>query len=460
MVSIKASYVVTPKEETPKGLFCLSESDQIWRWSHTATIYVYNNNNNDVNMNVDELVQRMRDSLSHLLVHYYPLCGRLSWTEGGRLQMDCNTKGVILIQAESTKSIDEYGEFSPNDDAIKELIPNLDYSKPIEDIPLFLAQVTKFHGDGNAIAIATAISHTMSDGVSRTQFNNSWAKLARGGALGPDELPFIDRMVFTSSSLPALRRFDHPEFKPPPLILGRTDNIEEQKKSRREARFKLTAEQVQKLKQKAHIGGDSESMQRPVSRFEAIGAHIWRCACMARGLDKSQPTLAKTMVNVRNKVNPPLPKNYFGNAIASTVTSTCCVGDIISEPLGYTAKKIREAVERVSNDEYIRSQLEHIAEVQDGMDSIRTQFLEKGEYKANASFYGNPNIVLGSWTHFPVYETDFGWGKPNYFGPTYVSPFDMGIVAPSPDGDDGSVLVLLCFQIEHMDKFIKHFWDI
>ncbi|MED6146970.1 hypothetical protein PIB30_039745 [Stylosanthes scabra] len=136
MVSIKASNVVTPKEETPKGLFCLSESDQIWRWSHSTTIYVYNNNNNG---NVNELVQRMRDSLSHILVHYYPLCGRLNWTEGGRLKMDCNAKGAILLQAESKKTIAEYGDFSPNDDAIKELIPNLDYSQPIEDIPLLLA---------------------------------------------------------------------------------------------------------------------------------------------------------------------------------------------------------------------------------------------------------------------------------------------------------------------------------
>ncbi|MED6133054.1 hypothetical protein PIB30_024733 [Stylosanthes scabra] len=454
MVSIKASYVVAPKDETPKGHFFLSESDQICRWSHSTTIYVYHNKNN---LNVNELVQRMKESLSHILVHYYPLCGRLYWTQGGRLKMDCNGKGAMLLQAESTKSMDEYGDFSPNDDNIKELIPNLDYSQPIQDLPLFLAQVTKFHGGGNDVAIGIALSHPMSDGVSSIQFINSWAKLTRGDALGPDEFPFLDRMVFTASSLPALRRFDHPEFKRPPIVLGRTDNIEEQKKKTRATTLKLRAEQVQKLRQKANIG-DSESKQRPVSRFEAIGAHIWRCACMAREHDKNQPTLAKTVVDVRSKVNPPLPKNYFGNALASTVTSTCCVGDIISEPLGYTAKKIREAVERVSNDEYIRSQLEYVAG-QEGMDTIRTPFLEKGVYNANVSFYGNPNIFLISWTRMPFYEADFGWGKPDYFGPTGVSPFDIGIVAPSPD-EDGSDIVLLCFQIEHMQNFIKHFWDI
>ncbi|MED6216526.1 hypothetical protein PIB30_008511 [Stylosanthes scabra] len=454
MVSIIASYVVIPKEETPKSLFFLSENDQMWRWSHATTIYVYNNNNNNVNVN--ELVQRMRESLSHILVHYYPLCGRLNWTEGGRLRMDCNAKGAILLQAQSTKSIHEYGDFSPNDDNIKELIPKLDYSQPIDDMPLFLAQVTKFHGDGNAFAIGIAISHTMSDGVSSIHFINSWAKLTRGDTLDPNELPFLDRTVFTASSLPALRCFDHPEFNPPPLILGRTDNIEEQKKKTRATMLKLTAKQVQELKQNATIGY-SESHQRPYSRFEAIGAHIWRCACKAREQDKNQPTLAKTVVDIRNKVNPPLPKNYFGNALANTVTSTCCVGDIISKPLGYAAKKIREAVERVSNDKYIRSQLQFVAR-QERMDMIRTQFFERGEYRANLSFFGNPNITLGSWMRMPVYEADFGWGKPDYFGPAYVSPFDIGIVTLSPEGD-GSIVVLLCFQIEHMHNFIKHFWD-
>ncbi|MED6133057.1 hypothetical protein PIB30_024736 [Stylosanthes scabra] len=452
MATIIASHVVTPKEETPKGLFCLTESDQINRWSHITTIYVYKNNNN---VNVNELVQRMRDSLSQILVHYYPLSGRLNWTKCGRLQMDCNAKGAILIQAESKKTMAEYGDFSPNDDAIKELIPKLDISQPIEELPLFLVQVTKFHGDGNDIAIAITISHAISDGISSIHFINSWAKLTRGDSLDPNELPFLDRMVFTSCSLPALQRFDHPEFNPPPLILGRTDSSEEQKKKTRFEFLKLTAEQVHKLKQRANTGYSGESQERAYSRFEAIGAHIWRCACMARELDTNQPTLVKTVVDVRNKVNPPLPKNYFGNGLVTAVTATCCVGDMISEPVSYGAKRIREAVERVSNDEYIRSQLEFVAR-QETMDMLRTESLE--ECRADYFFPGNPNIVLGCWLHLPFYEADFGWGKPYHFGPTIVPHIDLGILAPTPDAD-GSIVIFMNFQMAHMDNFIKFFWD-
>ncbi|MED6133049.1 hypothetical protein PIB30_024728 [Stylosanthes scabra] len=335
----------------------------------------------------------------------------------------------------------EFGDFSPNDGAIKELIPKLDYSQPIGDLPLFLAQVTKFQG-GDGIAIGTALYHTISDGLASIQFINSWAKLNRGDTLDPNDLPFLDRTVFTAARLPALRRFDHPEFKPPPLILGRTDTREEQKKKTRFALLKLTAEQVEKLKENANIGY-YESEERPYSRFEAIGAHIWRCACMARELHKDQPTVARTVVDVRNKVNPPLPKNYFGNALSITITPTCLVQEMISEPVSYGAKRIREAVERVANDEYIRSQIDVIA---------------RGEYRAGTIFVGSPNMALISWMGMAIYEADFGWGKPDYFGPGAVSPFDIGMMGPTPHGD-GSMLIFMHFQIEQMDKFINLFWD-
>ncbi|MED6133050.1 hypothetical protein PIB30_024729 [Stylosanthes scabra] len=438
MVTIKASYVVTPKEETPKGFFCLTECDQICVPFHTLSLYIYNPKHN---ISFNELVQRMRESLSQILVHYYPLCGRLNSIEGGLYTLDCNAKGAMLFEAESTKSMDEYGDFSPNNDNIKELIPKLDYSQPIQDLPLFLAQVTKFHG-GDGIAIGIAIHHTISDGHASIQFINSWAKLTRGDALKPDELPFLDRMVFTASSLPALRRFDHPEFKPLPLILGRADTSEEEKKKDiRFALLKLTAEQVQKLKQKANANNNSQ--ERAYSRFEAIGAHIWRCACMARELHKNQPTVARTVVDVRNKVNPPLPKNYFGNALSITITPACLVGEMISKPLSYAAKRIREAVERVANDEYIRSQIDVVA---------------RGEYRACMFFVGSPNMAFLSWMGMPVYEADFGWGKPHYFGPGAVSPVDIGMMTPTPHGD-GSILIFMHFQMAHMDKFINLFWD-
>ncbi|XLS61629.1 hypothetical protein HN51_015857, partial [Arachis hypogaea] len=51
------------------------------------------------------------------------------------------------LEAESTKSVVELGDFSLNDQSVKELIPTVDYTCLIEELPLLLAQVTKIHGE-------------------------------------------------------------------------------------------------------------------------------------------------------------------------------------------------------------------------------------------------------------------------------------------------------------------------
>ncbi|XP_057731005.1 spermidine hydroxycinnamoyl transferase-like [Arachis stenosperma] len=468
MVTILGTHTVIPKEETPKGLLWLSDNDQLWRWSHTPSIYVYKSkqNNNTV------LVERMRDSLSEILVHYYPLAGRLNWTAGGRLELDCNAKGALLLEAESKKSMAEYGDFTPNQPGIKELIPTVDYSRQMNELPLFLAQVTKFHGGDGGFAVGILWSHPLGDGLAAIRFINSWAKLTRGAKLDPSELPFLDRSALKSTELLTPPRFDHREFKPLPLILGRTDNIEEQKKKTTFALLKLTSEHVQKLKKNAIVtengngngngNGTHNQSQRPYSRFEVISAHIWRCACKARNLEENQPTVVKFNVDIRNRMNPPLPQNYFGNALGPTVTPTCYLKEITSQPISYAAQKIREAVKKVSNHEFVKSQMDYVAGFENRWDLIRTPYLEKGEYRADVPFFGNPNIILGSWMSMPFYEADFGLGKPFYFGPAGVCPYDRAVIAlmPDEDGDNGyAVVVYMHFQVEHMKDFIKYFWE-
>ncbi|XLT34824.1 hypothetical protein HN873_066116 [Arachis hypogaea] len=187
----------------------------------------------------------MRESLSHILVHYYPLACRLNWIQGDRLKLDCNAKGAMLLEAQSNKSMAEYGDFSPNQ-PIKELIPTVDYSRPIEELPLLLAQITRFKELQEGIAIGIALSHPLCDGLAGIHFINSWAK-----------------------------------------------------------------------KDANNDNNDFQSRE-PYSRFEAIGAHLWRSACKARELSKHQPTVFQTVVDIRKKLNPPLPQNYFGNALAFT----------------------------------------------------------------------------------------------------------------------------------------------
>ncbi|KAJ7955568.1 spermidine hydroxycinnamoyl transferase-like [Quillaja saponaria] len=448
MVTITSSYTVLPNEATPNIPMWLSESDQINPWSHAPSIYVYK-----PNLLISKPIERMRSSLSNILVHYYPLAGRLRWIGGGRLQVDCNAKGVQLLEAESTKEMADYGDFKPTE-AITHLVPKIDlHSNPIEDLPLLVVQLTRFSCGG--LCVGVAISHTMVDGLAAIHFINSWARLARGDELDKRELPFLDRTVLKSFEPP---RFEHKEFNDMPLILGCSNTVLERKKETDAKLLSLTKEQVEKLKEKANQ--DRSSMvvssrsQRPYSRYEVIAGHIWRCATKARLGDDHQPTVVRFTADIRSRLKPSLPANYFGNAILRTVTQTRFLGDIVSNPLSYSAQSIREAIGTMT-EEYLRSQLDFITN-QENVDWLRASFHSLGCMKQ--PFFGNPNMSIGSWMSLPVYEADFGWGKPIYMGPGSLNADGKSFIMPGP-GDNGSLIIALRLQTQHMEAFKMFFYD-
>ena len=77
--------------------------------------------------------------------------------------------------------------------------------------------------------------------------------------------------------------------------------------------------------------------------------------CKARGHKSEQVTNMRFPVDFRNRVKPPLPKGYFGNAVLPTV-AIATSGELVSKSLAYASGKIRQAKEKITN-EYIRSSL-------------------------------------------------------------------------------------------------------
>lgn len=87
-----------PAKPTWTGRVSLSEWDQIGTITHVPTVYFYKPSPKWLSQS-NAVINNLKDSLSHALVPFYPLAGRLHWIGRGRLELECNAMGVTLTEA-------------------------------------------------------------------------------------------------------------------------------------------------------------------------------------------------------------------------------------------------------------------------------------------------------------------------------------------------------------------------
>ncbi|KAF5197445.1 Shikimate o-hydroxycinnamoyl transferase [Thalictrum thalictroides] len=446
MVSIKRACTVKPNEQTPDVKLWLPECDQIKPYTHAPTFYIYPPQNLDNYNSIASPFDTLKSSLSHVLVPYYPLAGRLNWIGGGRFVLDCNGLGAEIFEADSQSEIKDLGDFRPTLET-KKLLPIVDYTKDISELPLLLVQLTRFKCGG--ISIGVLFSHIVADGKGALEFMSSWANFARGENKLVVE-PNHDRNVFHKGDPLAKPRFDHYELKGFPSLIGHDDVEEERKKECTNTMLKLSKTQVNKLKEIANEGRDATSRQ--YSRYEAIAAHIWRCASKARKLQNAQLTALRVIVNCRNRLQPSLPPGYFGNATMLALP-IAQVGKLLLE-YGEACSIIRQCIEKF-NDDYIESTIDFLASLED-LTQTRSGFHTAGINKGHV--IGNPNISVTSWYGLPIYDADFGWGKPIFMGPAGLGHDGECFLIPGSD-EDGSFVIPIRLQMTHMDDFEKLFYQ-
>ncbi|XP_059459517.1 spermidine hydroxycinnamoyl transferase-like [Corylus avellana] len=441
VISFKGCYTVKPAEATSNDTLPLSELDQIGTIIHVPTIYFYQSTLNWLSP-PHTITNTLRDSLSRALVPFYPLAGRLRSIAGGRLVLDCNAEGVLFFEAEYEAKLDNIDHLTQSPE-YHCLFPSVDYNIPIHELPLMLVQLTRFKCGG--ISLSLTISHAVVDGPSALYFTSEWARLARGEPLGT--VPFLERKVLqggdprpqTSPSL------DNSEYNPLLVLPEQLDSVEEGKKENTVVTLNLSTTQVEKLKNMANDGKISDS-GHAYTRYETVAGHIWRCACKARELKDEQPTAIAVWVDLRNRMNPPLPQGYLGNAILDVIARSHA-GELMNKPLGYASRRIRQAINKVT-DTYVKSTIEFL---RNQHDLTRFQAIE-------GPLIGNPNVEVVSWLTLPIYGIDFGWGKESYMGLGAHDCDGDSIVLQNPIGD-GSLMVLLCLQVAHMDAFKRHFYE-
>ncbi|MBA0627435.1 hypothetical protein Godav_004949, partial [Gossypium davidsonii] len=108
--------------------------------------------------------------------------------------------------------------------------------------------------------------------------------------------------------------------------------------------------------------------------------------------------------------------------------------------------RIHEGLKKI-NDEYLRSALDYIETVSD------LSTLVRGPHTFRC-----PNLAVNSWLWLPMYEADFGWGRPIHTGPADVSHEGKVLILPTPI-NDGSLLVATRLGISHMSCFEKLLYE-
>ncbi|AET03780.1 shikimate/quinate hydroxycinnamoyltransferase [Medicago truncatula] len=420
--------MVQPSKEVARRRVWNSNVDLKTPNIHTPSIYFYRTNTTSKFFDT----KIMKEALSKVLVSFYPMAGRFCYDKDGRVEIDCDGQGVLFVEAATNSFIDDFGDFAPTLH-LGQLIPIVDYSRGIETYPLLVLQVTYFKCGG--VSLGVGMHHYVADGASAFHFINTWSDVTRG--LDASIPPFIDRTLLHARD-PPRPIFDHVEFKSspsmkipqqPPGSVDVTRSI-----------YKLSREQLNKLKDKSKEVGNTINY----TTYEMLAGHVWRSVCIARSLPNDQETKLYIPTDGRSRLQPPLPLGYFGNVIFST-TPIALASDLISKPTWYAASRIHNALLRM-DDEYMKSAIDYL-ELQHDIRAIPRNPNVKC-----------PNLAIISWAKFPIYDADFGWGRPIFMGPG--ADFDGQCFIIPSSTNDGSLSVVISLQHEHMEVFKELVYDI
>lgn len=286
------------------------------------------------------------------------------------------------------------------------------------------------------VALGVARHHVLHDMRSANHFLQTWVSMTRGctGADLPPP-PFLDRTVLRARSPPVVQ-FDHPECIPkiinPSQTPGATTSIS--------CAMKLSQDQINILK----CSGKPDSTV-DLSTFSVVAAHVWKCVCAAGGHGFSPENNARLIlpVDVRNRVHPPLPQQYLGNAIIQTAVDER-VDDVLLESVAGLAQKIKGALDRV-DDSYVRSAIDCM----ELMHKNRKSFLTDDDKQAS-------EFKLVNWLGMPTQGADFGWGPPKFMIRSHTASDNVALMK-----DDGAGISLqISLQRETMLKFKDLFYDI
>ncbi|PPS11765.1 hypothetical protein GOBAR_AA08858 [Gossypium barbadense] len=348
---------------------------------------------------INNVLDRLKHSLSIALVHFYPLSGRLVTRieenpKSHFVFVDCNNSpGAKFIHAAVGLSVSDI--VSPT--YVPLVVQSFfDHDRAINydghTTPLLSIQVTELV-DG--VFIGCSMNHVLGDGATFWHFFNTLSEIFQ--AQGDTKMKI--------SRPPVLEKW-FPEGHGPLLNLPFTKQDE----------------------------ADTESNTTKISSFQSLSAFVWRSITKARRFPNETVTGCRLAINNRSRLEPALPLDYFGNSIQS-VRAVTTAGELLDNNLGWAAWKLHQAVVN-HTDKQVRG--------------FVNGWLDSPFIYQIAQLFDPQSVMFGSSPRFNMYENEFGLGKALMLRSGYAHKFD-GKVSSYPGREGGgSVDLEICLPPSSM----------
>ncbi|XP_022948443.1 deacetylvindoline O-acetyltransferase-like [Cucurbita moschata] len=418
-LEIVCKQTIKPSSSTPSELrnYPLCLLDQHAPYMSIMPLYFYDGGNT-----VDS--GGLKDGLSKALTIYYPFAGRLQ--KGGNF-IDCNDMGAMYLEGKLRCPMSEFMNKLQSDEVLK--LVRLEHDTNGKDTdPTFnpLLSVQLFHFECGGAMVSVVFSHKVADLASLAQFVNDWASIARssGGGMLPEVSPLLNAASF---------------FRPE-LDAGSYPSGDEGKKVCLK-RLVFESSKIEALKAMV-----SEKVENP-SRVQVITAFIYKAALSAKISVKGHwPTTSTLLqvVNIRGRMEPRLEERLIGNIVTYFIASST------KEEEGREMEvwKIVGDMKRSFEDFCREFPKKCRAEEWNGLYKLHAK--QKMDRLISGG-WDHAVYCCSSWCKFPLYDADFGWGKPMWIT---VPDFDSKNLIMLMDARDGKgVEAIVRLEEEEMAVF-------
>ncbi|XP_031123436.1 salutaridinol 7-O-acetyltransferase-like [Ipomoea triloba] len=387
-VEVRSKEIVRPSSPTPESLknYKLSFLDQCALNVRVPFVFFYDSSSGAYSH--DHTIDELKKSLSETLSLMYPLAGRV---KEDKLTIECNDEGVEFIVADVAEIMSCLLE-NPEMEKIKLLIP---IGKVYEPQPvgkaLVAVQVNRFSCGG--IGFGVSVSHAIADASAVAIFFETWASINRGCAVNGNGF-ISDQSTILFPPLTDTSAIER-------SVKMAAEAVEQEGKDMIVKRFVVPAKAIAQLREELICKKNNKrSHQRP-SRTEALTALVW--AAVINATPQTQTVQLSCMVNLRSRMEPPLPPNCLGSlAYGATVHCEAAKDGTVVTAV-QLVEKIRDSL-RAVNDGAARK-------IYGEGGLLRAAFARGHEMVRNKDS-STTTLYTSSLLRQPYYEVDFGWGKP------------------------------------------------